>query len=172
MADFVTLTCPSCGGKLQVAHDIDRFACGYCGSEHVVRRSGGAVALTPVIESIKRVQAGTDKTASELAIKRLRDEIGNLEHQVSQARKEHKDSIQTSLIAVGGILLFGFLGFSQIERAGLWCIGPLVLAGLGMLSNVFYELSGKPLANKLEPLEKTLGQKRAELRRHEEIVKG
>lgn len=78
MADFITLTCPSCGGKLQITNDIEQFVCGHCGNEHIVRRGGGIIAITHVIESIKKVQTGTDKTASELAIKRLKEELGVL----------------------------------------------------------------------------------------------
>jgi len=79
MPDFVSLTCPSCGGKLEITDDIDRFACGHCGNEHVVRRGGGIIALSPVAEGLKRVQVGVDKTASELAIRRLENEIEDLE---------------------------------------------------------------------------------------------
>lgn len=75
MTNFVTLTCPSCGGKLEITNDIEQFVCGHCGNEHIVRRGGGIIAIAPVIEGIKKVQAGTDKTASELAIKRLKEEI-------------------------------------------------------------------------------------------------
>ncbi len=45
MADFVSLTCPSCNGKLQIGKDLERFACGYCGTEFVVNRGGGDFAL-------------------------------------------------------------------------------------------------------------------------------
>jgi ribosomal protein S27AE len=75
MADHITLTCPSCGGKLQITNDIERFACGHCGNEHIVRRGSGIILLAPVVEGLQRVQTGVDKTASELAIKRLKDEI-------------------------------------------------------------------------------------------------
>lgn len=78
MNDFVTLTCPSCGGKLQITKDIERFACGHCGNEHVVKRSGGVVSLLPVVEVLQEVQLGVDKTASELAIRRLSEEIDQL----------------------------------------------------------------------------------------------
>lgn len=78
MADFVTLTCPSCGGKLQITQDIDQFACGYCGNEHMVKRGGGIVALAPLVEGLTRVQAGVDKTAAELAMPRLSREIADL----------------------------------------------------------------------------------------------
>ena len=80
MADFVTLSCPSCGGKLQVTPDLDRFACAHCGNEHVVRRGGGVVSLAPIVEGIDKVRAGVDKTASELAIQRLKEEIPVLRH--------------------------------------------------------------------------------------------
>lgn len=40
MADFVSLTCPSCNGKLQIGKDLEQFACGYCGTEFVVNRGG------------------------------------------------------------------------------------------------------------------------------------
>lgn len=40
MADFITLSCPSCRAKLQITDDIDRFACLHCDNEHLVRRRG------------------------------------------------------------------------------------------------------------------------------------
>lgn len=50
MTDFVTLTCPSCGGKLQITQDIDHFACAHCGTEHTVRRTDGTISLAPGIQ--------------------------------------------------------------------------------------------------------------------------
>jgi hypothetical protein len=75
MGDFITLTCPTCGGKLQITSDIERFACGHCGNEHIVKRGGGIISLAPVTESMNNIKAGVDKTASELAIKRLLEEL-------------------------------------------------------------------------------------------------
>lgn len=82
MATFVSLSCPSCGGKLQVTNDIDRFACGYCGQEHTVNRSGGMVLLKPVLEELRLVQIGVDKTAAELAIQRIQGEINAIDEQI------------------------------------------------------------------------------------------
>jgi hypothetical protein len=85
MSDFITLTCPNCAGKLQITDDINRFACMYCGVEHVVRRGGGIVTLQPVVDELKKVstgisgvKVGVDRTASELAIQRLLSEIQEL----------------------------------------------------------------------------------------------
>ena len=75
MADFVTLSCPSCGGKLEITNDVERFACSHCGREHIVKRSGGIVSLLPVVDALNRVGAGVDKTAAELAIARLQKDI-------------------------------------------------------------------------------------------------
>ncbi len=86
--DFVSLTCPSCGGKLQITGEIDRFACGHCGNEHMVRRSGGIIALTPVVEGLERIQRATDRTASELTIRRLRDDIHEFEREISRLASE------------------------------------------------------------------------------------
>jgi DNA-directed RNA polymerase subunit RPC12/RpoP len=67
----VSFRCSNCGAALKVPADVSTLACGYCGSEQIVERSGGIVTLRPVIAALQRVQAGTDKTAAELALARL-----------------------------------------------------------------------------------------------------
>jgi predicted RNA-binding Zn-ribbon protein involved in translation (DUF1610 family) len=111
MADFITLSCPSCGHKLQITSDIDRFACAACGNEHIVNRSGGIATLKPVIEGIEKVQVGVDKTASELAIVRLKKEIDDLEGKIQAINYPKLSSddlviIMVCLSLVGFILLF------------------------------------------------------------------
>jgi hypothetical protein len=59
MGDFITLSCPSCGNKLQITEDIDRFACAACGNEYVVIRRGGIVALKPIMDGIKGIMTKT-----------------------------------------------------------------------------------------------------------------
>lgn len=39
MADFITLVCESCGGKLHLTEQVNRFVCPYCGHEHLVKPS-------------------------------------------------------------------------------------------------------------------------------------
>jgi len=84
MPDFISLTCPTCGGKLQITPDIERFACAHCGNEHLVRRATGVVTLAPVVESMDGLRRATDRTATELAIRRMRDEIAELESAKTQ----------------------------------------------------------------------------------------
>ena len=45
MSDFVTLTCPACGGRLDVSPTQSTLECTHCGSEHVVRHEAGAISL-------------------------------------------------------------------------------------------------------------------------------
>jgi hypothetical protein len=98
MPDFVSLTCPACGGKLEVANDIDRFACSYCGMEQFVKRSGGIVSLALVADEVKNKPGSTEKTASELAVIRLQKDIESLE-QTKRAAKPPK--LVNPNIAVG-----------------------------------------------------------------------
>ncbi len=78
MTDFVTLPCPNCDGKLEISNDIERFACSYCGNGYVVKRGGGIVSIIPITDEIKKIQTSVDKTAAELAILRLKNEINEL----------------------------------------------------------------------------------------------
>jgi len=53
--DFVPLTCPSCGGKLEVGPDIHRLTCLNCGTTHDVLRDNPIPVLRPIIAQINRV---------------------------------------------------------------------------------------------------------------------
>lgn len=88
MVEFINLTCPTCGGKLQITDNTERFSCGYCGIEHIVKRSGGIVTIEPVVQELREVKKGVDKTASELAIVRIKEEIKKLyEEQEREIRR-------------------------------------------------------------------------------------
>lgn len=45
MSDFITLSCPNCGGKLEVSQNTLSLVCQHCGSEHLVRREAGSILL-------------------------------------------------------------------------------------------------------------------------------
>jgi len=94
LADFITLTCPTCGGKLQITPDLDRFACSHCGNEHLVKRSEGVIALQPLTESLGGLRRATDRTASEMALRRLADELGALKESRAQAERRIEECRQ------------------------------------------------------------------------------
>ncbi len=162
MTEFVTLTCPSCGGKLQITNDIERFACGYCGNEHIVRRGGGVVSLAPVVEGLQRVQVGVDKTASELAIKRLRSEISELEHSIRQRVEAFANRYHYAL-KPGPIPYAESLSIMHRKLTSYQ-------KGLkGIFAQAEAERLRKFVAD-FEMLVKELEDKQAQLRKHERIV--
>lgn len=78
---LVSLKCPNCSGALEIGPSIDTFACGYCGANVQVERGGNIVALMLLTDAMIGVQRGTDRTAAELAIRRLSEEISILQRE-------------------------------------------------------------------------------------------
>jgi len=74
-AKILNLKCPNCGGRLSVAPDVDTFACEYCRSTVTVERSADGTGLRLLSEGLSRVQRGAERTAAELAIRRLSEEL-------------------------------------------------------------------------------------------------
>jgi len=165
MANVFTLTCPSCGGKLKITSDLERFACAHCGNEHTVRRSGSVVSLSPVVESLNKVQAGVDKTASELAIRRLREDIDNLNTELENITTHQVRRVQNGLgVTVIGIalLISGglFTNFLLLSILGV----AVIVIGVNMLS------SGIRMSEEEKSLKRNIREKQAQLRQHEKTV--
>lgn len=139
MADFVTLTCPSCGGKLQITNDTERFACERCGTEHLVKRGGGVISLAPVFDKLEKVHTSVDKATAELAITRIKEEIVELERRktsmfVSVASSRNANYLALLLAAIGLTCYFAFLSI-QTPVFGLIAIAlmiatPILCGGL------------------------------------------
>ena len=84
---FINLNCANCGAKLDIYDDIEHFSCGYCGTQLIVQRRGGTVALKAVKEAIQKVQIGTDKTAAELALVRIEKESSELKAKLAAVER-------------------------------------------------------------------------------------
>ena len=185
MADVVSLSCPNCGGKLQITPDIDRFACTYCGNEHIVKRGEGIVSIAPVIRELSKITGGVDKTASELAIKRVKDEIAKLEAQLRPLEMQiavrsgkSSSSFFPTIFIILGILLVGTGMFVQSARTGgaaiLFTLGFIlfVIAGIFIMRSKENKIDGDlpRLQLELENVKIRLEQKRNELENHLKIV--
>ncbi|MGE5569297.1 MAG: hypothetical protein ACM3S5_09705 [Rhodospirillales bacterium] len=153
---FVPLNCSNCGAKLDIYDDMDHFACGYCGTQLVVRRRGGTVSLRAVEQAIERVRVGTDKTAAELAIVRL-------EKEREQLKKAYEQSNTTwgCLGAIFGLVPF-VLGLSLLGSGSGG--GKVVGLLLFVLSMVFVVkgLSSRDetIAARLRETEKRLAEQK------------
>lgn len=186
MTDFVTLSCPSCGGKLEITKDIERFACAHCGQEHIVRRSGGIVSLSPVVDALNKVGVGVDKTAAELAIVRLQKEIDTF--QVAKANLLQSSpqptlnplSILSIFLLVLGFLLSCLMIFGMANGGGgssaviLVVFDLLLLAGGGwgllpLLPNTKKRWQNTTGAQ-LKYIDDQIAIKSAELQRYQKVV--
>ena len=138
----------------------------YCGNEHIVRRSGGIVSLAPVVDSLVKIETGVDKTASELAIRRLKEDIADLNKKLDDVNQQYASKIIYGIIlaAIGGFMILGF--FMSESGYGLAIFGLLgVVIGIRI---VIYGMKG---TNEEKKLEQALKGKKDELKRHENIVK-
>jgi len=180
MIDFVTLSCPSCGGKLEVTRDIECFACAHCGREHVVKRTGGTVSLSPVVDALRKVEVGVDKTAAELAIARIQKEIEDIQVQkqtllANSPRPEINATPAFFLILIGAVGIFiGLTYHPTVAPDYIFIVGGIIFGLLGLLS--FSSQSSGPkrwdttIGVQLESLDKQLAAKKAELLRHRNVV--
>ncbi len=159
MNDFIRLTCPACGGRLEIGNTITQFVCAHCGTEHVVNRGGGVISLQPLAEGLHRIQRGTDFTAAELAIGRLRTELSDLKvtqglcqerlqetfgrmTELTKRKKEFKTTKRTRLLFALGFFIVGavliFMGWSIQQIQNPICVGPAVL-GFGVAALLLWQ---------------------------------
>lgn len=129
MVEFVRLSCPNCGAKLDIYGDDGHLACSFCGSEVAVIRRGSSVSLRLVTEAIQRVQEGTDKTAAELAINRYTADLQRCRGEQSTILAV-KDERGGCAVWLGvPLAMFGVMALVNGKSEGV-CIG-LGLLGLG-----------------------------------------
>jgi DNA-directed RNA polymerase subunit RPC12/RpoP len=130
-SDFITLSCPNCGGKLEITPETDRFSCKFCGMEHLVKHTGNAISLAPVLDGLKRVEgkfdqvlSGSDRLAAEQTIQRLKSEIADLEKKVTEKEasintivpRVSMHRLANSLIQIASIILaFFFFIFLAVK---------------------------------------------------------
>ena len=173
MTDFIPLTCPSCGGKLEITEDIQQFACAHCGIEYLINRSTSVISLTPLVREIRKVQSGVDKTASELAIMRLKKEITFLENEFEEDIPNQKWYIQIIIVWGMGIfsgLLLSVIGI-QLSSYLLIVLG-VIIAGYAIFKVYKYYNEYVVLKKKIHNNLAETRRKNKELAKHEAIVRG
>jgi len=165
VAEIIKLTCPACGAKLEVTEDIERFACSYCGNEHIVIRRGGIVTLRPVVEGLERVRIGTDKTASELALLRLEKEMAQLEDELH--------ALQPTYRALVVAVVCWFVAPAIVLNVGADA-GAIVFAVVLLVVGIIFFGSWRRINNEImaerQGIETELRAKQQEYRRHQETV--
>ncbi len=165
--EFITLSCPSCGGKLQITNDIERFACSNCGTEHIVKRSGGIVSLSPVIDVMQGVKSGVDRTAAELAIMRHEKDLKELQEKMGQLLKSSKKEtfpLFLIVILVLGILLtINSITTGSAEWLWVWIV-MILTGGIPLVLNIYLNsLKKKNIAEKYPIIQKQIDSTKKEI---------
>jgi ribosomal protein S27E len=127
---FIKLNCGNCGGELDVYDDMERFACGYCGTETAVQRRGGTIVLKSMTQAIKNTATGADKTSSELALMRLKEEAENLSKRYDAMLKEKIERNKRGYLMGVSVLLIGFV----VVRSGYGLVVGLSLLAAGIFT--------------------------------------
>jgi len=127
------LKCTSCGANLKVSGDVGQFACGYCGTGLIVEHQGGIVMIRPLVAAITRVHLGTDRTAAELALARLKEELKELggkrsiriqNSDAAIAQSSNRTSLWLTFILVW--FVFGLLGYAVLGLSVGVLVGLIV----------------------------------------------
>ncbi len=125
MANFITLACPSCGGRLRRTAEVGWFVCEHCNYEHLIKHRDKVVASAPSITQEERLRLRQEMmrplSPSEklLAAQRAKSEIATLEKEVESLKSAPARMVVSGILAIvaGGVIvaLPGPCGFG-IER--------------------------------------------------------
>jgi DNA-directed RNA polymerase subunit RPC12/RpoP len=162
MGNLITLSCPSCGGVLEVTQNTEQLVCSYCGQRHVVKHEGTTLSLSPVLDALNQVKAGVDRTAAELAIVRLQKEIAELNTNRTAFLGANPKPVSKasnlvfailavvigSLIALTG--LCALMGNSLKSSLPILLVGIIIL-GAGVLGLVLRNRPAKSWEKNIEP---------------------
>lgn len=97
---FVKLSCRACGAPLEIAEDIDQFACSHCGSQWIVERQGGIVSLKAVEQSLRNIEVHTSSSASNTEILALEAQLRNIRKRIKDLIGEKK-GLDTAILYSG-----------------------------------------------------------------------
>ncbi|KQZ43890.1 hypothetical protein [Duganella sp. Root1480D1] len=163
---IISLKCVQCGAGLEVKPEIDDFACGYCGVQQHVERGGGVVSLRRMEETLDDVKIGTNRAASEFALRRLHADLNAIcAWRDSEVKALRKADDRNSTLIGWGIIIFAIY---SIVQYGWWAV-PIILGGLIMVSQLVQSVTKKvkrveaTAAAKIEPLQ-------VQIARHQAVV--
>jgi DNA-directed RNA polymerase subunit RPC12/RpoP len=95
----ISLKCVNCGAALQVREGVSELACGYCGVQQIVQRDGGSVWLS-LEKAIAEVKATADRAATEMTLRRLREEREEVRGQLDELRTRAGEASNAGFMSV------------------------------------------------------------------------
>lgn len=173
--DFITLTCPSCGGKLNINPKSERFFCNHCGNEHILKQQDNVLIVSPIVKGLEKVQTGVDKTASELALTRISKDITDLlEEKKSLDNKINGPfgkSYQQMVSLVIIIISISLFIFSVVSKEARICAFPPIL--FIPLSVIWFRNINKTsdeTENRISTIDDKIVKLKGEYQSHKELI--
>lgn len=181
MVSVTAFSCTKCGSPLELPSGIDHFACAHCGVHHSVKRGGGIVSIEPIVEGLDEIREGTDRTSSELAIKRLKKERASIKHRIQDL--ENAVGLSTSAAVIFGVGILAIVGLSLLQGfitgiAGgksFILVGPSLLFGLicvggGIILFRKWDQRRTKFKTKISSLKQQYAKKTEEIKHHKSVV--
>jgi ribosomal protein S27AE len=149
---FVKLKCENCGSGFDVYDDMDRFACGYCGTEMAVQRRGGTIVLHPVADAVRKTPLITDNPPRELALGHLKEEADTLSKRCESMLSDRAEQKKRGFIIGASLLLVGFV----VVRTGFSFMGGLAMLLAGIFTISYVRRHDKTVMRNVQELQNKL----------------
>lgn len=91
MNDFINMSCPACGGQLQVKKDMQKYFCMHCGTELLLKQDSAGVFNTIQARDLQASAKLKEMQFSKGAIDLLKSEIKEHEEQIKSIRATFLD---------------------------------------------------------------------------------
>jgi hypothetical protein len=191
MLGITKLTCPTCGGKIELEEDNDRVICLYCGNQLQVERKDGEIAIRPFVQAVKTMQGSMDRAASEMAINRIKSEIITLQDQREPYLEEwnrletihnkvphFKTWTKIFLWSLPGSFILFIIGVA-IDRMAIGILAvclffgaiiALIVNGKNAIARKKADKEYEKMSQFMIPLNEQIEKKNKELEKHQKIV--
>ncbi len=135
MSSLITLTCPSCGGRLEVTNQAERYVCVHCGNAHVIDPGVRAESLAKEVEQMRLKMDIRQMEEDLLALCKRQAEIKTVLTGYERDQRAIKVALLT-LLPLGVVALFAFLAL-QLDTTTLLLLLmlSLVLAVIWIISS-------------------------------------
>lgn len=174
--NVVALKCAGCGAILDIAPDMDQFACGYCGLSQRVERKGGTVSLKRLEAVVRKIETATNRTAAELAYPRLKRELKEVDKERERLLETAHHGLPTAYnwfsplcglgyYSVGWFALVFLFSGKYFLAAIVGVMWLLSWSGKDQPTIVLTTSSAKELANRKKAIEERISAKKADLER-------
>jgi len=138
MSNLITLTCPSCGGRLEVTNNTERYVCAHCGNSHIVDPGVRAESLAKEIDLLKYNEQ----------IRQIEAKIESLMEQQRQAWGTYEDAEKTvtkqrsskrSGLFFGGMGMLAILMALASPNSASFVFGGIMCFTLGIIFYFVYD---------------------------------